>query len=150
MKAYGFGNIVFLVNGVEITGFSDGDDVISIKRRSDLASDKIGADGRMMVSISADRSGEVSIKLQQTSGSNKYLNQLAIGQEVLTTGFTPVLIYLSDVYRGDVVSGVPGYMKKMPDVNRGEKGQTQEWQFVVENLDVFFSDSPSLESLIGA
>ena len=58
MKVYSFQNTVMLVNGVEITGWADGDDVIKIARRADSASDKIGASGDMMVSISADKSGE--------------------------------------------------------------------------------------------
>ena len=76
MKRYSFQDTVVLVNGVEITGWADGDDVIGIKRRVDSVSDKMGASGEMMVSVSADRSGEISFKLQQTSSSNKYLNQL--------------------------------------------------------------------------
>jgi Protein of unknown function (DUF3277) len=149
MKAYGFSNIVLLINGVEISGFSDGDDAISMKRLSDLASHKIGSDGRMMVSLSSDRSGEITIKLQQTSGSNKYLNALANSQQALDTRFIPVLVYMSDTYRGDTASGVPGYLKKLPDLVRGEKGQNQDWVIVVENLQIFLSDTPSLESLLG-
>ena len=64
MKVYSFQNTVMLVNGVEITGWSDGDDVIDIARLVDSASHKIGADGTMMVSISADKSGEFKFKLQ--------------------------------------------------------------------------------------
>lgn len=57
MRAYSFQNTVAIINGVELSGFAEGDDVISIKRRVDSATDKVGADGKMMVSISADKSG---------------------------------------------------------------------------------------------
>ena len=70
MKVYSFQNTVMLVNGVEITGWDEGDDVIQIERLSDSASHKIGAAGDMMVSISADKSGSFKFKLQQTSSSN--------------------------------------------------------------------------------
>ena len=76
MKVYSFQNTVMLVNGVEITGWDEGDDVIQIERLSDSASHKIGAAGDMMVSISADKSGSFKFKLQQTSSSNKYLMSL--------------------------------------------------------------------------
>jgi hypothetical protein len=75
MRVYSFKNITLLVNGVEITGFADGDDVLTASRRVDSASDLIGADGKMMVSLSADRSGEFTFRLQQVSGSNKYLTR---------------------------------------------------------------------------
>ena len=49
MQVYGFSNLVVLVNGYEITGWSKGDDVIKIARRAEAATDEVGADGKMMV-----------------------------------------------------------------------------------------------------
>lgn len=140
MRAYSFKNTILLVNGVEITGFADGDDVISMKRRSNLAEDEVGADGNMMVSISADHSGEISIKLQQTSSSNKYLMSLANLQEGGGSRFIPVQLYFQDTYRNDIGSGSIGYISKQADMTRGKKGQTHEWVFIVERLDLLCGD----------
>jgi hypothetical protein len=149
MRTYSFLNTVLLINGVEITGFADGDDVIDMKRRTDSASDKIGADGNMMVSLSADYSGEVAIKLNQVSPSNKYLTKLLNLQEGRGVRFKPIQILFQDTYRNDVGAGSLGYIKKPADMVRGANGQVVEWSFVVERLDLLAGDPGLLGSFIG-
>lgn len=144
MRAYSFQNTVVVVNGVEITGWADGDDVIGIKRRVDSASDKVGTGGDMMVSISADKSGEITFKLQQVSSSNKYLNGLLQLQEAAGARFTPVTVLFQDTYRQDMATGTLGYLKKPADLQRGAQGSTQEWTIVVERLDLIYGDTPDL------
>lgn len=140
MKVYSFQNTVVLVNGVEITGYSEGDDVIRINRRSDSASDKMGADGSMMVSISADKSGEITFKLQQTSGSNKYLMSLCALQEGGAKTFVPVNVLFQDTYRQDLATGTVGYIKRPPELSRGHQAGDQEWTIVTERLDMLLGD----------
>jgi hypothetical protein len=149
MRTYSFKNTIFLVNGVEITGFSEDDDVINMERRSDSASDMMGADGHMMVSLSADFSGEIKIKLQQTSASNKYLNALHIAQEASGILFVPVQILFQDTYRNDVGSGSIGYIMKPSALTRGAKAQTIEWGFVVERLDMLLGNPLEIGSFLG-
>lgn len=146
MKVYSFNNTVMLVNGVEITGWDEGDDVIQIKRRSDSASDKVGAGGEMMVSLSSDKSGEITFKLQQTSSSNKYLNSLCALQEGGAKTFVPVNTLFQDTYRQDLATGTIGYIKKPADMTRGAKATSQEWVIVTERLDLLLGDP----SLVGA
>lgn len=149
MKVYSFQNTVMLVNGVEITGWADGDDVIKIARRADSASDKMGANGDMMVSISADKSGEFTFKLQQTSSSNKYLMSLCALQEGGAKTFVPVNCLFQDTYRQDLATGTVGYLKKPADLSRGDKAGTQEWTVVVERLDMLLGD-PALVGVLTA
>jgi hypothetical protein len=140
MRPYSFQNTVMLVNGVEITGWADGDDVISISRRTDSASDKVGADGRMMVSISADRSGEITFKLQMTSSSNRYLSSLIALQEAGAAKFVPVTVMFQDTFRQDLATGTIGYLKKPADLTRGSQAGNTEWTCVVERLDMLLGD----------
>ena len=144
MRPYSFQNTVVIVNGVEITGWADGDDVIDIKRRTDSASDKVGADGKMMVSISADKSGEITFKLQQTSSSNKFLMALTALQEAAGTNFVPVTVLFQDTYRNDMAAGTVGYLKKPADMTRGTQAQNTEWVIVVERLDMVCGDSANI------
>lgn len=141
MRAYSFQNTIVLVNGVEITGWADGDDVIDIKRRSDSASDKVGAAGNMMVSISSDKSGEITFKLQMTSSSNKFLSGLIALQEAGAAQFVPVNILFQDTYRKDVANGTIGYLKKPSDLTRGAEAGNTEWTCVVERLDMLLGDA---------
>lgn len=149
MKVYSFQNTVMLVNGVEITGWADGDDVIKIARRSDSASDKIGANGDMMVSISADKSGEFTFKLQQTSSANKYLMSLCALQEGGAKTFVPVNVLFQDTYRNDLATGTVGYIKRPPELDRGAQAGAQEWVVVVERLDMLLGD-PALVGVLTA
>jgi hypothetical protein len=134
MNVYSFLNTVIVVNGVEITGWSEGDDVIDIKRLVDSATHKVGADGNMMVSLSADRSGEFTFKLQMTSSSNAYLDSLLAQQENGADTFEPITVLFQDTFRNDRGQASAGYIKKPSDLKRGVTGGDHEWTIVVENL----------------
>lgn len=140
MSPYSFANCVVIINGVELTGWADGDDAIDVKRNADSASHKIGAGGSMMVSLSTDKSGEFSFKLQQTAASNGYLSDLANRQEAGADTFVPVNVLMQDTFRQDRASGTIGYMKKPADMTRGVQGNNQEWVIVVEKLDLVFGN----------
>lgn len=140
MKRYSFSDTVVLVNGIEITGWAEGDDVIDVQRRVDSITDKVGADGKMMVSVSADKSGEFKFKLQQTSGSNKYLMALLALMENSSATFIPVTVQAQDTYRRDLATGTTGYIKKPANMTRGAQGNNQEWVIVTERLDLVFGD----------
>lgn len=141
MRVFSFLNTVVYVNGVEISGWAEGDDVISIKRRNPSATDKIGAGGEMVVSISADRSGEFTFKLQGTSQSNKYLQSLQSLQQAGSSTFVPVSVLFQDTYRNDIATGTVGYITKPADVSRGANMSDSEWVIVVESLDSLIGEA---------
>lgn len=134
MKEYSFQNIIFLVNGVDITGFDEGDDVIALARINDSAAHKIGTDGEMTLSISADRSGTATIRLMQSSNLNAYLSGLINAQE--NGAFVPIFAQMKDVKGGDFGSGTQGYIKRPADMVRGTNANSQEWVIVLERLDM--------------
>ena len=138
MKRYSFADTITIVNGVEITGWADGDDVIDIERRNDSITDRVGAGGEMMVSVGTDKSGSIKFKLLQTSPSNTYLISLMALQEAAGALFVPVFVKFQDTYRQDLAIGTQGYLKKPAKMTRGAQGNTQEWEVVVERLDLAF------------
>ena len=140
MKAYSIQSNHVIINGIPVTGYAEGDDVITLKRRTPLATDKMGADGRMAVSISADRSGELKIKLMQTSPTNKYLAGLCALEQHGCQTFVPVLFGWLDEYRNDAGVGSVGYISEMPEIKRGAGVNEQEWTFIVERLDLLLGD----------
>lgn len=115
-----------------MSGFDEGDDVINVARLGDSASHVIGADGKMLVSLSADRSGEIGFRLLQSSSSNIIMSGLINGQE--NGVFVPVFIQFVDTGGNDIASGTQGYMKRQSDMARGVNSGNQEWIVVVENL----------------
>jgi hypothetical protein len=123
----------------EIDGWAEGDDVLTVRRRSDLITDKVGADGNLTISLNPDRSGEVVIKLQQTSPANKKLLELA-ATAISATTWVPVMLLWQDSFRQDSAAGSPGYIKGFPEVKRGREANEQEWTFVVANLQLLLGD----------
>jgi hypothetical protein len=133
MKQYSFLNTLLLVNGVEISGYDEGDDVIILERLTDSASHKIGTDGEMTVSISADRSGTLTFRLMQSSASNTYLSGLIGSQE--NGLFVPVFSQFKDTEGLDLVSGTQGYINRPAGITRGTNANSQEWVITMERLD---------------
>ena len=134
MKEYSFLDTLLLVNGVEIGGFDEGDDVITLQRLNDSAAHKIGTDGEMTVSISADRSGSVTFRLMQSSDSNSYLSGLISAQE--NGAFVPIFVQCKDTRGGDLGSGTQGYITRPANMVRGTNAGNQEWVVIVERLDL--------------
>jgi hypothetical protein len=141
MKFYDWRKTLTTVNGVPVTNFASGDDAFKAERLADNASHEVGVDGNMVVSLSADKSGQVTIKLQQTSPTNSYLNKITTGQDHME-GFVPVVVQQQDVYRNDGVGTTVGYIKKHPDYTRGAKASTVEWVFIFEQLHMQLGDPP--------
>lgn len=142
MRRYSFQDTVVLINGIEITGWDEGDDVIAIARRNDAISDKVGAGGNMFVSVSSDRSGTATFKLNQMSPSNAYLSSLMDAQEAGGSRFVPVSFRFQDTYRQDMAAGSAGYLMKPSDMTRGTASNTQEWTVVVEDLAMLYGNVP--------
>jgi hypothetical protein len=138
MKSISFPNGHMLVNGIELTHFASDDDVVKFERLAENANYKVGADGKMIISFSADKSGKCTIKLQPTSPSNKYLMGLVNLQGGGPMTFVPIQVSWQDIYRKDVASGVPGCIVKIPDFMRGmdNTGNDMEWQIVFERYDL--------------
>lgn len=142
MKSISFPNGHMLVNGFELTHFGSDDDVVKFERLSDNVTYKTGADGKTIISFSADKSGKCTIKLQATSPGNAYLMGLANLQGGGPVTFVPVQVSWQDIYRKDVASGVPGCIVKIPDFARGmdNTGNDMEWVFFFERYDLLIGN----------
>lgn len=134
MQTFSFADITLLVQGVEISGYDDGDDVITLERLNDSAAHTIGADGEMTVSLSTDRSGTVVFRLLSSSASNAVLSGLISAQE--NGAFVPVFVQMKDNRNNDLGSGTQGYILRPASMTRGRNIQPQEWTIVVERLDL--------------
>lgn len=134
MQVYSFADITLLVQGSEITGYDEGDDVITLDRLSDSAMHKIGTDGEMTVALSTDRSGTAVFRLMSTSDSNALLSTLISTQE--NGVFIPIFVQMKDNRNNDLGSGTQGYVLRPASMVRGKNVQPQEWTIVVERLDL--------------
>lgn len=121
-----------LLNGVELDGADAGDDIIQAKRREDMASDVMGADGDMQVSLGTNKSGEITFRLLQNSETNKFLRGLANAQD--TGIFTELVFEYSNPTSNVTVAGTGGYFKQQSEVTRGLNANAQTWVLVFKTL----------------
>jgi hypothetical protein len=137
IKAADFASIIVAVEFApalpphEVTEWSDDGDCFMFKRREDSASDKVGCAGDMVVFRNANKSAEFTLKLMQTSPTNRYL---MAGLDLMENSpqFGLCSISFIDTNRQDTALGILGYVKKPPDIERGKEVKVQEWTIVVE------------------
>lgn len=134
MKNYSFVNTTLHINGVEITGWRETDDLINVAREEDSATHIVSAKGEMIVSLIASRAGGFTFNLDQTSDSNVYLSGLMALQE--NAAFVPISIQMKDLDGKAIASGTQGYLTKPADMVRGKKTNTATWQINVERADM--------------
>ena len=137
MRQYGFKNIAFLLEGVPISGFADGDDVVAGDQNVDSFSHAVGADGQMLVLQNADESGTITIKLQQGAPSNAYI--AGVFAQVSRGTFRALDVRAIDVQTGEQIGGTKAYITKPAPVSRGMGANSQDWVFVTEKYDAFFA-----------
>ncbi len=131
-----------LVQGQEITGYPEGEDVILCERLEDSGKHVIGVDGKMTLNISNDRSGTITFKLLQNSESNLLLTTLITAQE--NGAFIPVFVQIKNTEGGELISGTQGYINKPSGIGFGESISESEWTITIERLDFINSGASAL------
>ena len=148
MNFHAFGKLLPMLNGIPLTGFAEGDDVINIKRNSDTFGHKVGADGKMTTYRSSDKSGTVTMKFMQGSEASKVFDTIFSIQASVTAPFVPAVFTLLNTTTGESVVAVPGYIKRPADWVRGTNVNEEEWEFVCEDLFIFRTVSSVLGTAI--
>jgi len=140
MKTYSFLNNIVLINGVPVTQWSEDNDALKIERAEDSMKPKVGVDGKAALAINANKSGFVTLKLMQTSPTNKVLMAFLRAQEAGPQSFVPIAFLFQDTWRQDVGEAAFGAIVKMTDIERGGEIVAQEWKFFFERLNVLLGD----------
>lgn len=146
--AYSFTDHSLIINGTEIRGFHDGDQVIRAEKRVNTFRDFVGIGGEMVAIKSADNTGLFSVQLSLNSVYNGFLEGLYKKQQ--RSNFKAIEIVFKNSYDSQVV-GHRCYIAKPSNIARGKGYNYQEWTFFCENFDDLFfnlvpingSDEPS-------
>lgn len=73
-------DLIVTFAGQRLTGWADGQDVVSIEPGSDTAGVKIGADGRGVIMLYSDKSGSATLKFGQGAEAIAFLDaQIELG-----------------------------------------------------------------------
>ncbi|RLB85535.1 MAG: DUF3277 domain-containing protein [Deltaproteobacteria bacterium] len=126
-KTFSFSNVNVIFGILEIQGFADGDDVVTIEFEADQFNDMAGAKGDVVRSQTNDNRCTATIKLLQNSGSNKDLTIVYNADRDLGTGVSPLVV--EDKETGETYVINNAWIRKYPNVIRGQNVNTMEWVF---------------------
>lgn len=116
-----------------VRGFSE--EQVTVTRDNPAFEMVIGADGEATRVKSNDRSGSVTITLQQSSPSNDFLSSIALADELSNTGLLPLLI--KDNLGTSLYSAVSAYIEQIPEAAYGKTNNDRVWTIRTDNLIAF-------------
>lgn len=117
------------------SGSGAAEEGIDIETSVDLNNMQIGADGSGQHSLSADKSGRVTVRLLKTSPTNQQLMQMATFQRSSSALHGQNTLVISDTARGDVVSCRQVAFKKIPNLTYASQAGINEWTFDAVLID---------------
>lgn len=117
------------------SGAANSEEGITITPTEDINTMTIGADGEVMHSLHANKSGMASVRLLKTSPVNQQLAALYALQTAAASTHGQNTIVLSNPQMGDVISMRQVAFAKAPDLTYAKEGGMNEWQFHVGKID---------------
>jgi len=120
-----------------IAGFSD--DVITVARDNPNFEMVVGADGEATRVKSNDRSGTITITLQQASPSNDDLTSLVILDELSNAGVRP--FFMKDNLGTTIFSAATCYIEMIPEAAFSKTQNDRSWVLKTDNLIQFLGSN---------
>ncbi|ABX15504.1 phage structural protein [Burkholderia multivorans] len=116
-------------------GSANAEEGITIAQAGDKNTMTVGADGEVMHSLHADKSGQVTIRLLKTSPVNQKLMALYDAQSLDSRLWGKNLITVTQSVSGDVTACRSCAFKKKPDIGYKKDGDVIEWVFDAAKID---------------
>lgn len=139
LKTYDPKQVLVLVGGVPMGGFTDGA-FVSVSRDEDSFTKVVGADGETSRSKRNNRSGSMTLTLHQTSPSNDVLSALAIADELSNAGVVPVMV--KDSSGRSILFSALGWIRKPADSSFSAEIEDREWVLDLADLDMSVAGNP--------
>ena len=95
-----------------------------------------GADGEVMHSLKADKSGTVTVRLLYTSPVNATLQTMFNAQSLSSSAWGNNVITIRNKGNNDIIMCRSAAFQKLPDRTFAEEGQMVEWVFDCGKIDV--------------
>ncbi|MEH7876964.1 phage protein [Rhizobium laguerreae] len=125
--AYSFINVSATLDGQTVQGLWDGDDAIVVTQGADAGTGIVGADGSGIFSISADKSAQISVKLQHTSPTHRLLMQKHKRQQALGSVVAAFPFSFIDVGSNEGGSSDRVFIMTKPTDSKGKNAVVREW-----------------------
>lgn len=125
LTIYSFKQVAVTIDGRQVIGLWEGDDAVMVERNTDLGTPLTGVDGASVVSITADQSANLTLRLQPNSAMNEYLSQRAKAmrmgsQRLMTVG-------ILDTSNGEGGGCSAAIVIKEPGRQYGANAAMREW-----------------------
>lgn len=130
-KTYDFKQVTVIVGGSIISGYAEGT-AISIERNEDAFTLEVGADGESTRVKSNNRSGIITLTLQQSSSSNDSLTQFALSDDLSNSGVFPTII--KDLNGTTLVTAAESWIRRLPTSEFGSDLSSREWVIETDKL----------------
>lgn len=96
----------------------------------------VGADGEVMHSLKADKSGTVTVRLLYTSPVNSTLQTMFDAQSLSSSVWGNNVITIRNKGNNEIITCRSVAFQKLPDRTFSEEGQMVEWVFDCGKIDV--------------
>ena len=126
MKKYAADGVSVIANGTPLTGFAEGS-FVTVARAVESATLAIGADGKGTMVVNPNKSGTITVRLQQTSLSNAVLTTLEATKAVFA-------VIIKDTNGNSLHSGAKAFVSSMPSSDYAQEVSAREWTIMVEAL----------------
>lgn len=122
-------NVIF--GGVVLTGFAE-NTFVTAERMEDMFTEYVGAKGEVSMSETSNNTGEITVTLENTSPSVRYLNNMANKRG--NSAIAPIQIV--DLNNGTtIISGTEGRVRKPAAYEGGKEISEREFVIFVPELE---------------
>lgn len=139
-KTYAPKDVTVAWNNIAITGFAE-DSFLRLEWAEDIVSEKVGSDGTLALTKSANQTGSVEIELMATAKSNIFLGAIEKAQRLQTASIAFSNFEISDPSGNALAVAKNAYLKTRPSIDLGSDQNSKVWVFGCEYLE--FVDVPA-------
>ncbi len=140
VRTYAADEVRIIVGGLPISGLADGT-FVTIDRDEQAFNKVTGADGSTSRAKTANRSGSITLTLQQTSPSNDYLTGLMVADEQGSNGVVPMLV--KDESGNTVAATGAAWVQQAPSQEYSKEVSEREWVMDCARIDMFVGGNES-------
>lgn len=133
LRSFDPNRVTVSVAGQTLVGFSD--DKVVVERANNSWELVVGSDGESTRVKSNDRSGTITINLQQTSPSNDFLSAIFYVDEVSSAGVVPITI--KDNSGTTLVVAPLAFLENMPSATFSKSQNDRSWVFRSNQIEYY-------------
>lgn len=134
LRTFDFKEVAVILGGVQLTGFMDGS-ALELEFDEQAYNKTVGADGEVSRSKTNNNTGNLTLRLQQTSPSNEILSGFRLADVAGNAGVVPLLI--KDANGTTVAFAQHAWVQQWPSQVWGQDIEGREWILDLGQLDPF-------------